>query len=509
MKITIKLSLVALLLISFGCKDLETENENNPSRSAVLSVGSDLVAVLNGGYISYWQGIHDDHPAVALAVTSDTYGLSWGNFAARRMGEEPRAAYNNRSSESADYKQMVEDPWFNSLSAVSSANDVIIALEDGITIDNGGPQDQSIEAACYFLRGVSWGYLALLFDQALLVDEKADLESQIPFTPYPEVLNAAIGELDRAIALASSIGEDFTFTYFNGLSLGSTEFVELANSYAARFLMQWPRTEAEAQQVDWASVLSYAENGLTYNFAPIADGNFWDSYQKFAYAETGQGPFWAYLDQRLVAAFDPSQPTRYPEVSKGETPLQDSVATSDDARLASDFVFVGSINLPIDRGEWHFSHYRHNRNVVDPDFAGDGSSAGPMPVFIKEDNDLMQAEALLNLGRADEAIAIINAGSRTSRGQLPALDMSASFDEVEMAIMYERAIELLGTAPMGMYFDRRRIGPRLPFDQLDALGGLQSQTPAHLPVPADEMEVREVAPYNFGGSQDPEGINRF
>ena len=166
MKIYIKISLVALLAVFAGCKGLETENDNNPSRSAVLAVGTDLVAVLNGGYISFWQGVHDDHPAMGLSITSDTYGVSWGNFAGRRMGEEPRAAYNNRPSEEADYKQMVEDPWFDNLSAVSSANDVLIALENGITIDNGGPQDKSIEAASHFLRGVSWGYLGLLFDQA-------------------------------------------------------------------------------------------------------------------------------------------------------------------------------------------------------------------------------------------------------------------------------------------------------------------------------------------------------
>ncbi len=509
MKIYIKISLVALLAISVGCKDLETVNDNNPSRNAVLAVGTDLIAVLNGGYIAYWQGIHDDHPAMALSITSDTYGVSWGNFAGRRMGEEPRAAYNNRSSESADYKQMVEDPWFGTLSAVSSANDVLIAIQEGITIDNGGPQDQSIIAACHFLRGVSWGYLGMLFDQSLLVDEKTDLEQQISFTPYQQVIDAAISELEMAASLAAPIGENFTFNFFNGLSLSAEQFIQLAHSYSARFLMQWPRTEDEAGQIDWAAVLSHAEQGITYDFAPIADGNFWDSYQKFAYATTGQGPFWAYLDQRLVAALDPSQPTRYPEVSMGETPLQDSVAVSDDARLASDFVFVGNINLPIDRGEWHFSHYRHNRNVVDPTFAGDGASSGPMPVFRQEDNELIKAEALLNLNRMDEALAILNAGARVTRGQLPPLDMSATFDEVEEAIIYERAIELLGTAPMGLYFDRRRIGPRLPFDQVDALGGLQLQTPAQLPVPADEMEVREEIPYNFGGAQDPNGVSRF
>lgn len=498
---------LVLLFLAGACKDLNIINYNDPDRNDVLATGSDLRAVLSGGYISWWRGVHSEHPVIALSVAADAYGMSWSNFGAQRMGEEPRDYYNNRTTEESDYKQVAVAPWFGCLSAVSSANDVLAALEEGVSIDNGGPQDESIRAAAHFLRGVSWGYLALIFDESFLVKEQADLEEDVELSPYREMIAAAVTELEEAASVAKNAGNDFIFTFINGVSLDGEAFPRLCHSYAARFLSQWPRTVDENQQVDWMAVLSHASEGLDFNFAPLADGNQWQSYHKYVFAETGQGPFWARLDQRLVAALDPSQPARYPEVfAKGEPPLASPEANSPDRRLASDFIFLPKNNFPVDRGEWHFSHYKHNRNVYDPSFAGDGLSSGPMPVFLAADNDLLRAEALLRLGRTGEAITAVNQGTRVSRGRLSPLSAQTPPAQVERAILYERAIELLSTAPMGLWFDRRRIGPRLDYLEVDALGGLQTGTPAQLPVPAYELQIKGLDPYNYGGLRDPEGI---
>ena len=528
MKRVLKLKVILLatvLLVTLRCGDLDTINQNNPDLKTVFSSGSDLISIGKGGYIAWWQGLTDSHPAMAMAVTSDQYGLSWGNFGMRRMGEEPRRPYNNRATEAPDYKQLVEDPWFGLTSAASTANDLInaidinnvgafknIGLSEPTSIDDGGPQDQSVVAAALFLRGISRGYLGLIFDQALLPDETTDLSQPLTFVPYAQVIPLAIADIDAAIAMAKSAGSDFSHGFFNGVALDDADFVKLAHSYAARILASWPRTETEAASIDWASVQSHASQGLDFDFAPNADGNFWVSYHRWAFKETGQGIFWAHVDQRIIAAFDSAQPTRYPEViAKGEAPINPPQATTADARLALDFAFVApdDINLPQDRGEWHYSHYKHNRNISDPGFAGDGSTSGPMPVFLAADNDLLLAEAFLRQNMLTQAINIVNAGTRVTRGQLTPLSATATFDEIKRAILYERAIELLSTSPLGMWFDRRRIGPRLPFDGVDDLGGLQLNTPAQLPVPADELSIHQLDPYNFGGSQDPLGIDRI
>ncbi len=500
--------IISAVIFLMGCKDLDTINRNSPDRNAVLSSGADLTPVLQGGYIAWWQGVHGEYPVIALSVAADAYGLPWDDFGAQRFGFEPRNAYNNQANESPDYKKIAESPWFGCLSAASSANDVLNALQNGISIDNNGPQDAIVRASAHFLRGVSWGYLGLIFDQGLIVETDTDIAEEIPFSTYKELIDKAVTELDSAIMIAEANSGDFVHHYFNGLTFNAEQFTQLAHSYAARFLAQMPRTEAENAEVNWQRVLAHAERGLTYNFAPMADGKFWQSYQKYTFAETGQGPFWARLDQRLVKAFDPLQPARYPEVSKGEAPLADKIATSSDKRLQTDFIFVATNTFPVERGEWHFSHYRHNRNVSDVGFAGDGSSAGPMPVFLSADNDLLRAEALLRLSRKSESVAVLNVGTRATRGKLPPLNNTVNDATLLRAIMYERAIELLGTAPMSLWLDRRRYGRRLDFTELDDLGGLQTGTPAQLPVPAGELAIQRMETYTFGGATDPEGINK-
>lgn len=502
--------MVVMFLSTTACKDLDTENLNNPDRQKVLASGTDLLAILNGGFVAWFQGIHQAHPAIALGVTSDAFGVSWGNFGGRRMGEEPRRAYNNRQAEAADYKQFIEDPWFGALSGISTANDILLALDGGTTIDNGGDQDKMVRASAYMLRGLGVGYLGLLFDKSYRVLESDDIAEKLEFVDYTGMIQPAVDDLMQAETLAASAGDGFSMQFFNGLSLTKEQFIQVANSYAARFLASWPRTEAEAAGIDWNAVKAHAMKGVDFNFAPIADGNFWFGYWRYAFADTGNGPFWVRLDQRLVNAFDPSQPTRYPEViNKGEPPLANPEATSDDARLARDYVYVETNNFATDRGEWHFSHFKNNRNLSEPSHAGDGNSAGPMPIFTAADNELLKAEATFYVDGWEAARTIINAGTRTDpdRGNLP--DVAETEEDVLRAIRYERAIELDHTAPFGLWLDRRRWGPRQQFDQVDDLGGLQVGTPAHLPVPADELAIREEPPYNFGGSQDPDGTTPF
>lgn len=502
---------IALLvgLLAGACKDLDNVNLSDPDRETVLTTGGDLIAALEGGYLIWWQGVHGDHPAIALSVAGDAYGLAWADFGAQRLGAEPRNAYNNRLTEENDYRKIVQEPWFGCLSAVATANDILAALDRGVSVDNNGPQDEGIRSAAYFLRGISWGYLGLLFDQAILVNEATNLEETLDFTPYPEMIEAAVAELELAIQTAQPLGEDFVHQYFNEVRLDVDQFAQLAHSYAARFLAQWPRTQENYDQVAWQSVLEHAEDGLTYNFAPEADGEGWQSYHKWVFAETGQGPFWARADQRLVAAMDPSQPSRYPEVTaKGEAPLNKTEAQSSDQRLTKDFIYLPKNNFPADRGEWQYSHYKHHRNVTDPDFAGDGSSTGPMPAFRQADNELLRIEALLALGKKSDAIAALNAGTRKTRGQLSTLSGQAGAAEVLQAILYERAIELLSTAPMSLWLDRRRMMPREDYLEVTPLGGLQMGTPAQLPVPAEELHIHGEMPYNFGGPNDPKGVEK-
>ncbi len=504
-KYNIQFVFITMGLLVWSCDDLDTSNLNNPDTQQVLAIGDDLIGVLGGGYVSWWQGIHQSHPGMTLSVAADAVSCSWGNFGMQRMSEEPRDPYNNQSSETQDYQQVVTDPWQGGYAGVFNANAVLAAiLNDGLTLGSED-QDQMILASAYFLRGISLGYLGLMFDQAYITDENTDLLEPLEFSPYQEVIEAAVQDMERAIDVANG-GIDFIMdaSFFNGLTMSNAQLGRLANSYAARFLVQGARTEEETNAVDWNRVLAFTENGITEDFAPIADGNFWFGYWRYAHIGTG-GPegSWARLDMRLVNALDPSMPTRFPLDGNG---LADPVATSADARLESDFTFVATNNFRPERGLWHYSHYKHSRNLSEPEYMGDGNAVGPMPAFVVADNEMLKAEANYRLGNEAEAAAIVNAGTRVTRGGLN--PVASSGEEILNAIIYERYIETLNTGPGGHYFDRRRIGERIESTNLDALGGLQTGTPAHLPVPAIELEVFELETYNFGGDSDPTGLVR-
>jgi len=491
----------SLFLLATACEDFDVENVD-PNRSQVITDGSDMQNALVQGYAAWWLGAHNPNTNIALGVAGDAYGLGRAEFGAHRLGQEPRVAYSNRVNESEAYRSIVEIPWFRNLTAVSNANDVLAALENGVSIDEGGPQDQSIEAAAHLLRGLSWGYLSLLYDQAPIVTEKTNLDEQLEFFPYEQVLDKAVEELDMAVAKSAAVGADFVHSYFNGTTLDAAQFQELANSYAARFLAQAARTANLNAQTDWQAVLNRAENGLSFDFAPEADGKIWTSYHAYTFAETQEPPFWARVDQRIVAALDESQPTRYPAGS-----FREKIAESPDERLETDFQYFETVNFDTTYGWWQFSHYKHQRNTAQPDFAGDGQM-GNMPTFLATDNLLLRAEALLMLNRKAEAVDLLNSSTRVSRGNLPPLATTATDEAVREAIFYERAIELFNAAPFGIWLDRRRVGERQTSEMVDALGSLQIGTPAQLPVPAVELLIQGADIYTFGGPEDSQGVQR-
>ncbi len=494
---------MAFFTLFLGCDSLDTENLNNPDTRKVLATGNDLPGILSGGFLSWWQGVHQSHPGMTLGVASDAISCSWGNFGMRRMSWEPRQSYNNSTSETPDYTQVVTDPWNGCYAAISTSNDVIAALNSGLSLGDKS-QDKMLLSSALLLRGLGLGYLGLLFDQAYITDENTDLDNLV-FSEYNDVIAAAVVDLETAIAVATE--DDLSFStdaaFINGVTLTNDELAALASSYAARFIAQAPRTVGENNAADWAAVEAFASKGIRRNFSPIADGNVWFGYWRYAHIGTG-GPngSWARLDQRLVNAFDNSQPTTYTQ----EAPPNPKVAFSPDARLTSDFTFVEGNNFRPERGFWHFSHYKHSRNLSESSYIGDGISNGPMPAFTTTDNELLLAEALYRNGKEADAAAIVNAGTRVTRGKLSSVPTSGP--EILEAIIYERFIETLNTGPSGHFFDRRRIADRVKTGALDALGGLQEGTPAHLPVPAQELELINAPTYNFGGDSDPTGLER-
>ncbi|WP_341216724.1 hypothetical protein [uncultured Wocania sp.] len=494
--IKIQLACVGFILLFFSCSSEidNVVNSNNPDRNQVLANGSDLIGVTSGGFVTWWQANGRDlYPP--LAVAGDIATCSWGNFGMRVLSSEPRNPIINASSW-ADIS-VLEQPWQGNYGAISSANDVLGAINNnGITWIAGGVDNTPmVSAASYLLRGLSYGYLGMLFEKGFEVDENTDLTQKLEFVTYQQLIDLALADLDSAIALANSNTFEIPNTVINGVSISDANLIKLCNSFKARFIVQSARNVTETNAIDWNQIKTLTENGITEDFGPIGDNgiSWWNNSNVLMDSPNGFGPFGARLDMRLVHLLDPSQPEFFP-ASSGST-LANPEMTSLDARVGTgkDFEFRPDVLFRSERGRFHFSHYIHTRFQNDPTFS-DGADAKQIKTFMFEDNRLLMAEAKARLDDLSGAISDVNLSSRVIRGGLSPLAGTASKDEILDAIFYERYIELFNTAVGSGYFDRRRTND------------LQVGTFRHLPVPSSELEVLSESLYTLGGTNaDPSG----
>jgi hypothetical protein len=275
----------------------------------------------------------------------------------------------------------------------------------------------------------------------------------------------------------------------------------LANSIAARALMLTSRTGTQNTAVNWAKVLTYAQNGISSGTAPFnlqlsvtSTNAFGNSYT--AYAETES---WTRTDLRIIQAIDSTSPlamtsTTVPPAAGGsDFRYQGSSAAGDFQYCISSALTqcAPTIGDPT-RGVWMLSPYRHRRYLY---MARGQPNAflGITPAMITAENDLLWAEALERTN-GDKALAAqkIN-NTRVTRGHLTAADASMSTNTLLAYIRYERLLELYGTSVYTQWGDARR-------DETIKVGAARS-----MPVPAIELQTLGLPVYTFGGAGNPDG----
>lgn len=488
------LFLLAMFVAGTGCKKFDdVENLDSPDTESVLSSPEDAINFAGSALNTWWVGTRGwgtgpyyNSLQYALLVTADQYSCSWGNFAMRDMSNEPRKPWNNSSS--APDKDCSEAIWYGMYKAIYQANSVLSVMDGSLDLEDDAPM---IRAICYFIQGASHGTIANSFDQAFFSDEVTPIEELVLKSP-DEVTELSLAKLDECITLCNENTFTFQEGWLNGVTFTNVELGKLANSYAARMMLQSPRTAAQNAALDWGKIQTYAENGIDFDFFVIANGLFedgatwYDEPKEYLNLDT-----WGRIDCRIINLMDPEYPARYP--ADGSLPTVhngDGQAFSDDARLLSDFEFLPSNNFKPDRGYYHYTHYRYDR-YSDNAMIG----VGELMDMRKAENDMMLAEAKARQGDLGGAIDIINAGTRVTRGELAPIDGGAGLEEVLDAIFYERDVELIGAGYGVGYFDMRRRDM------------LQKGSLLHWPLPAQELLVLQLPNYTFGGEANADGIN--
>lgn len=475
--------LLALVLVLSACSEdvLNVKNQNDPDTGKVLAEPTDLINVIKGGALSSWGNFHDFGFHMMSSVMADYNTSSWGNAAMRDMSNEPRNLWNNSKAYGSSY--VTEEQYNEAYGVIHQVNNVLNELS-GEVGDQLGDDKALAEAFGYFLLGQNYGSLGRIFDKAVIVKpgEEPSVETYV-FAPYSEVVAYAMECYEKAISIAQAAPSIDYSGWYNGANIDKDYFIAMCNSYMARLLTTAPRNAAENASVDWARVKTLAQAGIDNDFVIMNDGDQWRAWYVYI-----NRPGWARTDPRIVNAMASEYPARFP--SDGSVTSLPEPTSPEDARITTDFTYVGSVPFRPNRGYYHFSNYVFSRYDPVPN-----DLAGPLPTFLVAEVNAMQAEACARTGDLAGAIAIINAGERVTRGGLPALDAGASLDDVLAAIQHERDIELNST------------GPNLPWYDMRRSDRLQEGSLLHFPVPGSELEVLQLEDYSFGSAARADGVN--
>ena len=468
--------------INTGCQDVDVENFNDPDLETTLKSSDDYPDILSGAYLSWWDATHKYSPYMTLSVAGNHGSSSWGNFNMREVGtvSDPYGLGNHKplnNTQSAPSTAYLEVPFYDLYSAISTANDVLKGINtDGNLVNNSQITTDNTAFQAYVIRGLSYGYLALLYDQGFVITEETDLLTVKgeALVTSPNILAQAISDLDKALSISTTV--DVDISQFNGLNMPKAMAVRLVNSYAAKFLALHPRSVEESNSLDWGKVKTYAENGITETFAPLGDGgtNWWHAYN--LHSNSG----WIRVDQQIINMIDSNQP--YPFPDSGTYTVDFS--TIPDNRLGETdsgayFEFAGAPPFRANRGIYFYSFFKFNKYS---DYPSDFTL--PMPSMTAAENDLLIAESIVRTsGDLTTATDLINKTRVTIGGLNPA---TISDTDLLEKILYERYLEAY-EGPGNPFFDRRRTG---------TLGQKQF---TQFPLPALELNTLGLPLYTFGG----------
>ena len=513
-----------LALAVAGCQDLEVTNPNLPDKDRANRQPTATEAFVAGSFRTWWPVAgHDDYPSWAYSTMAREVTSGFADFGQLETSAEPRSGWNNSPLNARSAVNAT--PWFGLYRTMSTVNDALRAIDSGLVIVNDERTTRA-KAVGKFVQGISTGYLGLYYDQANIVDEGIELDPdnivKLEFSPYPEVIDAAIAQIDSGIRVAESRTFSLPVSSWLYQAMTRDQFIQLSNSYVARLMVYQARTPAERAFNDahWTEVIRRIDAGITktgadFDFAPVAQPDvLFDDWKRLLArlrttgrpSDFGRPSYWLLGPADTSGAFQNWVNTaltsrtafliRTPD-RRIAAPPTGTTGTA----LSPPGTYVGyNINNIFDasRGTYRWSHYYfHRYGTVS---ASTSWESGPQAEMLRSEMDLLKAEALIRLNRASEAIPLINK-TRVANGMLPPVDINGPPDtngcvpqklngacgSLWDALRYEKKLEGLGVSGVIAFFDAR------------GWGELPENTPYHFPVPGRELENFEMANYTFGG----------
>jgi hypothetical protein len=535
-------SLVAAVVWTGGCS-LDIGNPNAPDKNRAFADPAGLAKLMSGAFRT-WVGTRGDYyGALPMTAMADNYTASWNNAAIRfysSVGADcpSRCGWtNSATAPEAAGGPSVASQWYGYYTVLVSANAVLSGIKNGVCFDDDCTTDSTLtvrdKAIAKMLQGMAFAGISLVYDQGFVVDENTDLTniSAIPFNTRAEVRDAALQKLEEAWTLAGT-GTWTTDGEWAGVGNGNvytnTQIQQLIRTMQAELVAMWPRNGAENVAANWASVVSYASQGVSsgapFNWEYFVDVTGRECGDLDCVKTWGNSIGTMRVDTRVAKMITTNHVSPWPDPAGNPCPTvsadkrvgDGSYGPSDDfngyatvtatASAGTDFACSGVAIFPAARGNYHQSNLQHVRYQYLAYRGEDLPTAdgtGQDPFYTTQMNDLLWAEGLIRSG-GDKALAAAKINnSRVGRGGLTALTGGEADTVLLDALHYEQEIEFMGQGPTP-FFNRRRI-EGLTFSSKSGLYD-QTGTPRQMPVPAKEMDVLQRAVYTFGGPSAPDMV---
>lgn len=508
MPLTLRRAVQAAALAALAaCMDLTVPNNNNPDRVRATSTPGDVENLIASTFQRWWPRVYGTTPSIMWSTMAYEASTPFVCFSGQDMSQDPRPAWNNTTVYSTAGTS--SNTWLDLYGVISLANDGLQALDRGLKIGTNGADNSRARAFAKYMQGIAHGYLALMYDKAVVIDERTNVDTLVAptYADYKDVMAAAITMLKASIAIADTA----TFTLPNvgwvpGLTLTSKDLSRLGHTYVARFTAYVARSATERAAVNWNEVIAQSDLGITADFAPIGTpGVFEDLYkQRFARLRTVipsdymRGSNWLIGPSDSLDGFKnwvatPAANREAFQVRTKDRRIQGTTGVGSKGKYFgydANVTFFSAARGTYNRSFYAFYHY------------GTGTSyqSGPLVALTRTELDFLKAEALIRLNRAAEAIPLINK-TRVPNGELPPVDINGPPDQPGCvprkptgacgslwdALKYEKRIEQAGVDGQVSFWDAR------------GWNTLTANSFLNLPIPGRELEIQRMSIYTYGG----------
>lgn len=515
--------LPALLLggLCGGC-NLHVANPNAPDRELLFTDPTTIQTALTGAFYAWINTRQGGQPALTLATLADSYSAAWNNFQMLYYSSEPRSAWVNDPT-IPGRSQVIEAAWYGNYAVLSTANDLLRAFRsNGILLDpEGSPPTltRRAEMAAVMLQGIALAGIALNYDSGFVASEDTPPEDYgtLPVLSRSQLRDTALARFEAAIPLAqaSTLPTPAAWTgVSNGIEYTSAQVIQLIRTMQAELLAHYPRNGVEDNQVAWATVASYAAQGISaaaaFDFLfistpPPARPGLFDELKWW-----GDDPPSMRVDTRVAHLLAPNQQDPWPSPNGSPRPVSADRRLGDGSwgpednylgqlgfaatpNAGTDFAWLGRGNpgWAEGRGGVYLNSNIGRIRYFDPTCYAGGCSPITVPLYTTAFNDLLWAEGLIRGGGNRSLAAGLINNTRVGRGGLAPLTGSEPTSQLLAALQYEQEIELmdLGAA---IFYNRRRID------------GLQPFTPRQMPIPYKELGRLSRELYTYGGPDSPD-----